>query len=69
MTADFKELLLRAKNGDEDSFAELLSMYKPLLTRESTVAGIYDEDLFQEYCIVFLRCVRSILVRYDNETM
>ena len=27
--------------------------------KEAVVNGIFDEDLFQELCIVFLRCVRN----------
>ena len=64
MTADFRDLLICAKSGDEDSFTELLTMYKPLLMREATIEGIFDEDLFQEHCITFFRCVRSIQVEY-----
>ncbi len=62
MTANFSNLLHRAKNGDEESFTELLLMYKPLLLRESVVEGIFDEDLYQEQCIVFWRCVKTISV-------
>ena len=66
MTADFKALLLRARNGDEDSFLELLLMYKTLLLRESVVEGIFNEDLYQEHCITFLRCVRTITIANEN---
>lgn len=54
----FKDLLLQAKIGDEKAFGELLSMYRPLLLKESIVDGVFDEDLYQELCIVFLRCIR-----------
>ena len=54
----FKELLLQAKAGDEKAFGELLIMYRPLLSKESIVDGIFDEDLYQELCIVFLRCIK-----------
>lgn len=54
----FKELLLQAKAGDEKAFGELLIMYRPLLLKESIVDGIFDEDLYQELCIVFLRCIK-----------
>ena len=54
----FKELLLQAKAGDEKAFGELLIMYRPLLLKESIVDGIFDEDLHQELCIVFLRCIK-----------
>ena len=54
----FKDLLLQAKAGDEKAFDELLIMYRPLLLKESIVDGIFDEDLYQELCIVFLRCIK-----------
>lgn len=58
----FKNLLLLAKAGDEKALTELLMMYRPLLLKESIVDGVFDEDLFQELCIVFLKCVRSFRV-------
>ena len=64
MTADFRDLLIKAKQGDDTSFNELLVLYKPLLLRESVVDGVYDEDLYQENCIIFLKCVRTIAL--DN---
>lgn len=54
----FKDLLLQAKTGDEKAFGELLIMYRPLLLKESIVDGMFDEDLYQELCIVFLRCIK-----------
>lgn len=66
MTADFRELLIKAKRGDDESFAELMVLYKPLLLRESVVDGVYDEDLYQENCIVFLKCVRIITLDNDK---
>ncbi len=54
----FKDLLLQAKAGDEKAFDELLIMYRPLLLKESIVDGVFDEDLYQELCIVFLRCIK-----------
>lgn len=58
----FKNLLLQAKTGDEKALTELLMMYRPLLLKESIVDGVFDEDLFQELCIVFLKCVRRFRV-------
>lgn len=54
----FRALLLQAQVGNENAFGELLSMYRPLLLKESIVDGVFDEDLYQELCIVFLRCIR-----------
>lgn len=51
---NFKELLLQAKFGDR---TELLMLYQPLLLKESIIDGILDEDLYQELCIVFMRCI------------
>lgn len=59
---NFKDLLLRAKSGDNEALTELLLMYRPLLLKESIVDGVFDEDLFQELCIVFLKCVRRFRV-------
>ena len=54
----FRDLLLQAKAGDEKAFGELLIMYRPLLLKESIVDGVFDEDLYQALCIVFLRCIK-----------
>ena len=32
-------------------------MYRPLLMKESIICGVFDEDLFQEQCIVLSRCI------------
>ena len=44
---------------ESQAMETLLSMYRPLLMKEAVVNGIFDEDLYQELCIVFLRCVRN----------
>lgn len=59
---DFKVLLLSAKAGDAEAFENLLLMYRPLLLKESVVEGKFDEDLFQELCIVFFRCIHGFQV-------
>lgn len=55
----FKELLLRARSGDQSAVESLLIMYQPLLLKESIVDGVLDEDLYQELCITFLQCIRK----------
>ena len=55
----FKELLIKAKAGEQSAVEHLLIMYQPLLLKESIVDGVLDEDLYQELCIVFLQCVRQ----------
>ena len=54
---NFKELLLQAKFGDRTATTELLMLYQPLLLKISIMDGILDEDLYQELCIVFMRCI------------
>jgi hypothetical protein len=44
----FKNLLIRAKDGDVSAKTEIIGMYKPLLLNESIVNGIFDDDLYQE---------------------
>ena len=55
----FRKLLEQAKQNDPIAIERLLEMYRPLLLRESIVSGIFDEDLYQELCIVFLHCVKQ----------
>ena len=55
----FEELLFRAKTGDEQTVDELMTMYKPLLIKEAIVNGVFDEDLYQEFWLTFLDCLRK----------
>ena len=55
---NFKEILLRAKAGEEPAVPDLLQMYKPLLVKGAIVGGRFDEDLYQELCITLIRCIR-----------
>ena len=59
---NFKDLLLMAKCGDEIAMSEIIAMYKPLLVKESIVCGTFDEDLFQELCLICLHCVHKIRI-------
>ena len=54
----FKEILLHAKNGEAFAFQQLLGMYGPLLVKEASDEGIFDEDLYQELCLTLFDCVR-----------
>ena len=55
----FEDLLHRAKRGDKDAQEEIFRMYRPLLVKNSMDMGVFDEDLFQELCIVFLNCIQQ----------
>lgn len=56
---NFRQLMERAKDGDSTAVTELLQMYRPLLLKESILDNRLDEDLFQEFCLVFLRCIEK----------
>ena len=57
---NFKDLLIDAKIGVESAIEKITEMYKPLLLKESTVEGVFDEDLYQELWMTLLDCVRKI---------
>ena len=57
---NFCELLARAKGNDVQAINEIIAMYRPLLLRESTVNGVFDDDLFQELWLTLLNCIRTI---------
>ena len=54
---NFKELIIRAKKGEKEAQEALLEMYQPLLSKESIVDGVFDEDLYQELCFKFIHCI------------
>ena len=56
---NFKQLMERAKAGDSAAVTELLMMYRPLLLNEAILDSNLDEDLYQELCLVFLRCIEK----------
>ena len=59
---DFKELLLQAKAGRETSMISILEMYKPLLIKNSIINGRFDEDLYQELCVILVSCIHTFRV-------
>ncbi|MCM1296621.1 MAG: helix-turn-helix domain-containing protein [Muribaculaceae bacterium] len=54
---DFEEKLYAAKQGDWAAKEFLLEQYRTFLIRNAIVNGRFDEDLYQELCITFLKCV------------
>ena len=58
----FVTLLRKAQKNEQDAMEQLLMMYQPLLMKESIVNGVLNEDLYQELCIVFVRCVRQFQI-------
>lgn len=59
---NFKELLLQAQEGKEAAAVALLEMYKPLLFKGAIINGRFDDDLYQELCIILLECVKTFRV-------
>lgn len=59
---NFDDLLLQSKNGSKMAATEILEMYQPLLIKESVINGIYDEDLYQEFCLTLLQCINKIRI-------
>ena len=59
---EFEELLLRAQANDQWAKETLLSLYQPLLMKESVVNGVFDEDLYQELCVTLLNCIKRFRI-------
>ena len=59
---NFKELLLQAKTGRESAMISILEMYKPLLIKNSIINGRFDEDLYQELCVILVSCIHTFRV-------
>lgn len=53
----FEELLLLAKVGNEAAFTVFIENYKPMLIKASIINGVFDEDLYQELCVVLMKCI------------
>ena len=54
---EFKELLIRAKRGENNAREELLKMYEGLIVRNAIVNGVFNEDLYQDLCYKFMLCI------------
>lgn len=59
---NFKDLLVQSKFGDTDAITELFMLYRPLLLKNSILDNRLDEDLYQELCLTFLRCVEKFRI-------
>lgn len=53
----FRDILLQAKLGDETAKMMILERYKPMLIKGSIINGRFDEDLYQEQCLVLMKCI------------
>lgn len=59
---NFKELLQRAKADDQQAKQEIISMYQPLLVKESVINGVFDEDIYQELSETLLLCIQKFRI-------
>ena len=55
----FDQLLQDAKNGSNSAVTKILQIYRPLLIKNSIVRGRFDEDLYQELCLILLKFIKQ----------
>ena len=58
----FRDTLIRAKLGDETAKLEILEKYKPMLIKNSILNGRFNEDLYQEQCLVLMKCINQFIM-------
>ena len=58
----FRDTLIRAKLGDETAKLEMLEKYKPMLIKNSILNGRFSEDLYQEQCLVLMKCINQFII-------
>ena len=51
---------MKAKSGDQQAREVMVTLYRPLLIKEAIVDGVFDEDLYQEFCETLLHCIDCI---------
>ena len=59
----FKELLVRAKRGEEKAFEELFEQFEPLVRKCSYMNGHTDEDLRQILLMEFVQAIRKFKIK------
>lgn len=59
----FIELLLAANEGSASAFEILFDRYKNLLRKYSVINGVFDDDLYQEQCMIFVHCIEIFEVK------
>lgn len=58
----FEELMICAKLGDDNAQQKLLEMYRPMLVKSSLINGSFDEDLYQELCVVLMKSIEKFVI-------
>ena len=59
---NFRDILPQAQAGRETAVEELLTRYRPLLVKESIYDGVFDEELYQELCLILLKCIHTFRI-------
>ena len=59
---NFKDILPQALAGRETAVEELLTRYRPLLVKEYIYDGVFDEDFYQELCLILLKCIHNFRI-------
>ena len=59
---NFKDILPQAQAGRKTAVEELLTRYRPLLVKESIYDGVFDEDFYQELCLILLKCIHNFRI-------
>ena len=61
---EFRKLLTQGINGSVSAVEELLSLYEPLITKYSSIAGVIDEDLRETIVLRILRNLSSFKIDF-----
>ena len=48
---------------DDKAFEILFDRYKNLLRKYSVINGVFDDDLYQEQCMIFVHCIEIFEVK------
>ena len=60
---NFKELLMKAKQGDKGAREELFLMYRPMVLSRSRIKGIFSEDYIRNFLRPLYPVLNSFLLR------
>ena len=53
----FRECILKGKQGDRNALEAIYVQFRYLLRKLAKYKGRFDEDLYQDFCEILIRCV------------
>lgn len=56
---EFEKILFKAQQGEIQSIEQIIEMFRPMLIRNALIKGVFEEDLYQEFVIETLKCIRN----------